>query len=46
MDKELLLKLERIAQALERIADYLERYRPVEVPFDDLEGEWDVTTSY
>lgn len=42
MDKEL---LERIANALERIADYLEG-RTIVVPLDDLEGEWDATTEY
>lgn len=37
--------LERIAQAFERIADHLER-QIIEIPFSDLEDEWDVTTSY
>ncbi len=46
MDNELLQILERIAQALECIADYLEKHHVVEVPFDDLEGEWDVTAPY
>ena len=40
---EMAKRLERIAQALEQIVDLLERRTPVLIPFDELEGEWDVT---